>query len=115
MITKQDLDAAIKECEGQRSPNANTALKLAAFYTIKRELYPEEGVPRTIDSGYSYAAPPQVEPISTIDFDSDTEFGEAVNGQDIIKVLSKLDETMTNLYVINPPLYRQIMRGLSEL
>ena len=42
MITEKDLQEAIAECIGQRNPNANTAIKLAAFYTIKRELYGED-------------------------------------------------------------------------
>ena len=41
MITENDLQEAIAECEGVRNPTANTCLKLAAFYTIKDKLYPE--------------------------------------------------------------------------
>ena len=41
MITEQDLQEAIAECQGERHPNANTCMKLAAFYTIKNELYPD--------------------------------------------------------------------------
>ena len=42
MITEQDLREAIAECQGQRNPNANTCIKLAAFLTIQRELYGKE-------------------------------------------------------------------------
>lgn len=117
MITKEDLDSAIKECEGQRSPNANTALKLAAFYTIKKELYPEpkEDQPRTIDSGYSYSFQPEIDSQGTIDFETGTEFSELVNGKYINDVLYKLDEIVSNLYIVNPALYRQIIRNLSDL
>ena len=41
MIREEDLQEAIAECQGQRNPNANTAIKLAAFYTIRRELFGE--------------------------------------------------------------------------
>lgn len=37
MIKLEDLEEAIAECQGQRNPNADTCIKLAAFYTIKRK------------------------------------------------------------------------------
>ena len=42
MITEKDLQEAIAECQGERSPNASTCIKLAAFYTIKEHLYPDQ-------------------------------------------------------------------------
>ena len=39
MITEKDLQEAIAECQGERNPNANTCIKLAAFYTIRNELF----------------------------------------------------------------------------
>ena len=42
MITEKDLQEAIAECEGQRNPNANTCVKLAAFYIIKDHLFPQQ-------------------------------------------------------------------------
>ena len=116
MITLQDLESAIKECEGQRNPNSSTALKLAAFYTIKNELYPKEEQFNNMinNKGYSYAAPP-VDASNTIEFDSGTEFGKAVNGMRVEDVLRKLDEIMSSLYVIEPSLYNQIIQSLIEL
>ena len=114
MIRLEDLEEAIKECEGQRSPNANTALKLAAYYTIKNELYPSAEQPRTIDSGYSYAAPP-VEERSTIDYDSDTEFGAVVNGKETTPVMAILDDLMTVLQSAQPRLHRRIIEKIAEL
>ena len=35
MITEMDLQEAIAECQGKRNPNADTCIKLAAFYIIK--------------------------------------------------------------------------------
>ena len=35
MITEKELQEAINECLTSKNPNANTCLKLAAFYTIK--------------------------------------------------------------------------------
>lgn len=114
MITLQDLEEAIKECEGQRSPNANTALKLAAFYTIRNELYPQKGEPPTINGGYSFAAPPMPGK-GTIDFESDTEFGEAINGKETQPVMAILDELMSVLQSAQPRLHRRIVEKIEEL
>ena len=45
------LDEAIAECQGQRNPDSKTCMMLAAFLTIKKELYPEHYSP----PGYSFA------------------------------------------------------------
>ena len=97
--------------QGQRNPNASTCLKLASYYTIKNELFPKNNQPI---ANYSFAAPP-VETSSTIDFDADTDFGRSVNGKSVDDVLNKLNEIMTGLYVINPPLYRKILRELADI
>ena len=61
MITRHDLEEAIAECQGQRNPNASTCLKLAAFYTIRKELFGEE---KEVEQPmYSYAP----EPIETLE------------------------------------------------
>lgn len=117
MITENQLNEAIAECNGQLHPNANTCIKLAAFYTIKNEMFPKHGemFPNNpqIENGYSYTAPPGIAD-NTIDFDSDSEFAKAVNGRKTNEVMAKLDEVMTGLYVVNPPLYRRIMRDMTE-
>ena len=107
MITREQLDEAICEMQGQRHPDANTCLKLASYYTIKKEMFPE-GEPRQMD-GYSYAPP-----TDTIDLDSGTEFAETVKRMSAGDAWRKLDEVMTALYVINPALYRRILRDLRE-
>ena len=109
MITLQDLESAIKECEGQRSPNANTALKLAAYYTIKNELYPS-GEP-VVERGYSFAAPPA----NGIDYSSETAFGQAVNGKDTESVMAVLDDLMSVLQSAQPRLHRRIVDKIQDL
>lgn len=109
MITEDKLNEAIAEMTGQRHPDANTCLKLASYYTIRNELFPKNAP--QIDRGYSAAPPPGD---YTIDYDSGTEFSQAINGRDITEVLKVLDELMTGLYVVNPPFYRRIMRDLTE-
>lgn len=115
MITRHDLDAAIAECVGERDPNASTCIKLAAFYTIRRELYPEADQRREADeSGYSYAAPPRVEtPIAHIN--SESEFAQTAEGLPLDDVWGIVDELMEATAVANPPLYRAVLRRLDEL
>ena len=105
MISQQDIEDAIAECQGQRNPNANTCIKLAAFYTIRRELF---GTP---DIGYSYASEPAEK---EIEYDSGTEFSDTIKGMPCEKVLPILDEAMTALRVVNPRLYASIIRKLNE-
>lgn len=115
MITEQELTSAIKECEGQRSPDANTARKLAAYYIIRNELYPPKTEePRTITTGYSYALPSE-SASSTIDYDSGTEFGEAINGREPYPVLEIIDELMSVLRTAQPRVYRRILEQIEEL
>lgn len=38
MITDQALQEAIAECNGKKNPDANTCMKLAAYYTIRDHL-----------------------------------------------------------------------------
>ena len=104
MITEKDLDTAIAECQGKRNPNANTCIMLAAFYTIKREMFGED------KPDYSFAPAP-VE--NVIDFDSDSEFAKAIDGKKQETVLPVLDELMSALNVIQPRLYNAVMVKLS--
>lgn len=105
MITEKDLQEAIAECKGQRNPSAQTCIKLAAFYILKDHLFPED---RPM---YSYAPPPEsIENI--IDYQSDTDFGRAVNGRTIKEVFPVIDDLMTATYVYNKPLYDATLREL---
>lgn len=58
MITEHDLQEAIAECQGERNPNAQTCIKLAAFYTIRDHLYPEPQQDQIEPRTYSYTAAP---------------------------------------------------------
>lgn len=102
MITEKDLLEAIAECQGDRNPNANTCIKLAAYYTILNEL--NKSAPT-----YSYAAGP---PGDRIELESDTEFAKIISGMDPGEVLLVMDELMTALQVVNPRLYAGVMRKL---
>ena len=113
MITENQLNEAIAEMQGQRNPNAGTCLKLASYYTIKNEMFPKEE-PQTIRSSYSFAAPP-VSDHNVIDYVSDTDFGKSVNGKNIDDVMKRLDEVMAGLFVINQPLYKRILREMTDI
>jgi len=108
VITERDLQEAIAECQGERNPNANTCIKLAAYFTIYDHLYPKqaekvEEVPQTIfktvDDG-------------TIADYGDTEFYKAIKGKKPSDVWAVMDELMETIQVINPKLYDGVMRQL---
>lgn len=109
MITEKDLLEAIAECQGQRNPNANTCIKLAAYYTIldniRKEAEPgEQPIPM-----YSYDAPKQER------YYSESEFGDIVSRHETADVLKVVDELMETLRVMQPRLYDAFIRKLAAL
>lgn len=108
MITETDLKAAIAECQGKRNPDANTCIKLAAFYTIQREMFGEEKQAEPTQS-YSYASAPE----SLIEYDGESEFAKSIDGRKQDEVLPILEELMQTLQVIQPRLYNAVMNKLS--
>ena len=108
MITQQDLKQAIAECQGERNPNANTCIKLAAFLTIHRELFGEEKEAEQLPA-YSYAPAPE----GFIMADGDSEFARLVDGRNQTEVIPVLDELMSTLQIIQPRLYNAVMDKLS--
>ena len=109
MITEKDLQEAIAECEGQRNPTANTCIKLAAFYTIKQYLFPDNTNVIT-PSSYSYS---RSQDLNYIEYDSGTEFSDLINGRRIDEVLPVIDDLMNTVSVVNPKLYASAIRALS--
>lgn len=108
MITEQDLQEAIAECLGERSPNANTCVKLAAFYTIRDQLYPAED--RRALPAYSFSPPPASS--YTVPDLGDTPFYKAIAGRDTEDLWPILDEIFTALRMAYPRLYDLAMRKL---
>ena len=110
MITEKDLKEAIAECEGERKPNANTCIKLAAFYTILDNMYGNEKKAeiRPYDN-YSMAA--SAEP----DYLTDSEFSQIIADIGIGKAFPIIDELMATLSVLNPKLYDAVMRKLDSM
>lgn len=100
MITRQDLQQAIIECQNAPNPNANTCIKLAAFLTIEREMYGEP-------PEYSYAPP-----TDQIIAEGNSDFLRAIDGKNQTEVIPVLDELMSTLQIIQPKLYDAVMARL---
>lgn len=114
MITENDLRAAIAECQGERNPNANTCMKLAAYYTILNNLYPETPEREEMPS-YS-GSPAPINPVKeTVEYFSGTEFSRAINGVSAAPVWEIMDELMTVLQAIKPGLYEGVLRKLRDM
>jgi hypothetical protein len=95
LITRKDLLDAIEKCQGQKNPNANTCIKLAAYYTILDHT-PE-------DSSYSYANQPP-----------NSEFMRIIKDKKMDDVLFVMDEMMEELQAIAPKLYYETMERLNR-
>lgn len=111
MITEKDLQEAIAECRGVRNPNANTAIKLAAFLTIQRELFGEERPAAT----YSFAEPPDKDQYSgaeSVGNYGSSDFLQAIQGKDPGAVWKIMDELMDTLKMVNERLYNSIIRKI---
>ena len=111
MITEKDLHEAIAECQGERNPNANTCIKLAAYYTILNEMRPKVG---SMASGDATPSRDQVPVASAIYIQSESEFAQIVNGMDQERLMPLIDELMQTLQVVNPRLYDSVIRKLTE-
>ncbi len=108
MITERDLQEAIAACEGERNPNANTCIKLAAFYTIREQMFPTKREQEPVF--YSQAVPQEY---STA-YESDTEFGQAVRDMRMDDLMPIMDELMSAIQVLNPRLYDSVMRKIFD-
>lgn len=102
MIRLEDLKEAIAECEGERDPNANTCIKLAAYYTIMENLYGS----RVEAPTYSYAAP-EIEPQR---YKSGTEFAMIAENLTKDELMPVFDELMDTIQMIQPRLYDSVMK-----
>ena len=51
---------------------------------------------------------------NTVKYQSGTEFADAVYGRDVDEIMGIMDELMSTLSVVNPPLYRSVMRRVVE-
>ena len=111
MITEKDLQEAISECLGQRNPNANTCIKLAAFYTIRREMFGEtEPIQTPVYSQAGYDEKTE----RIVNYTGESEFSKIINGMDAGHAWRVMDELMKTLAVLHPKLYNGVMIKLEE-
>lgn len=108
MITEQDLKAAIAECEGAKSPNANTCIKLAAYYTILNYLT-EEKPTRVQEPAVKYSYDNEIQ----IPY-SDSEFSQIIEERGIERAFPVIDELMETLKVLNTRLYQSVVNKLLD-
>ena len=111
MITEQALQEAIAECQGERNPNRETCMMLAAFYTIQDRLYPKER------PSYSFAPPPTdvvTSGAGTVGDYGISDFLRAVKGKDEAMAWAVMDELMDTLLMVNKRLYESIMAKLNK-
>lgn len=106
MIREDDLREAIAEMQGQKNPNANTCIKLAAYYTILDHITGNESQPVYSDMA-SYSAGS-----SAIEYEGESDFAKAIKGRDPGEVWPVIDELMTTIQVIHPRLYTGVMAKL---
>ena len=118
MITLNDLEQAIAECQGERYPNANTCIKLAAFLTIRRELFGKAEQSPVPAQMFSYtSAPVQMqasETPQTVTYSGNSEFAQAVQGRNASDMWAIIDDLMTSLAIKQPQLYNAVMRKINE-
>ena len=110
MITENDLKQAILECQGERNPNANTCIKLAAYLTILESLYPKEdkSTPEPIKA---QKAANNNDLIGDL---GDTDFYRMIQGKKYTDVLAVVNELMDTVYIMNPKLYDGVMHELMK-
>lgn len=97
MITRKDLLDAIEKCQGQKNPNANTCIKLAAYYTIL------EHTPENLNE-YSFASKP-----------SNSEFMRLIKNKNLDEVLLTMDDIMEDLQANNPKMYYSAMERIKRI
>jgi len=100
MISKRELDGAIRECE-DAPVSYQTCEKLATFYTIRDHIAVEP-----TEVAYSYDEPPGIGDYG------ESEFLQAVKGHPEGEILLLMDELMQTILITNPRLYQGVMRQI---
>lgn len=101
MITKRELDGAIREFEDAPVSYQNCE-KLATFYTIREHAFGD----KSTELEYSYDAP------QGIDDYGDTDFLQAIKGRSEDEIWLIMDELMETILITNPRLYDGVMRKI---
>ena len=110
MIYERDLDEAIAECLGERNPSSSTCIKLASFYALKNQMYPDKQNEDHEMPTYSYASPPQ-DDLIRID-GIDTDFARLIDGRKQSDVWPLIDELVSTIQILQPRLYDAVIKKL---
>lgn len=120
MITERDIDQAITECLAERDPDAWTCIRMAAFLTIKQQLFdktkqlPEDYKGMRMLRGASFASAPQTPAPQIISYSSGTEFASKIDGKTADNVWPIMDELMTVLQTLEPQIYANVLREIAK-
>lgn len=109
MITMQDVDAAIAECQGARHLSARSVELLAALYTIKDHMT-QPGPELKAQEGYSYQAEPAR--VEVVRYMGQSPFARAIYGRPARDVWLLMDDLMSAVRTQAPRLYDSVMRQL---
>ena len=112
MIRENDVREAIAEMQGQKNPNANTCIKLAAYYILMDHIKEKEAVPTTTPTQDYSAMSSYSAGSSAIEYQGESDFAKAIYGRDPSEVWPIIDELMTTIQVIHPRLYTGVMAKL---
>ena len=116
MFTKYELLDGISELMEGKNTIQNCE-KLAAIYTVLDHLYPENAEKTALNvqnEGYSYDNKVETESKPVVGRYGNSEFLQAVAGNDIKNVLLLMNELMDAITVLNPRLYDSVIRRLYE-
>lgn len=104
MITKQELEEAIAECESMPS-SYQSCEKLAVFYTVYRYLYGTENAHSEVIPPCKYITEKY----------GDSEFLTAVTDKKEKSVFGVIDELMSTLQIVNPKLYNATLTKITDI
>lgn len=112
MIKEDDLREAIAEMQGQKNPNAQTCIKLAAYYIIQDHLMDKAAGQETRPVEYEPYSMSGSEP--GITYEGESEFAQLIHGKDQDAVMAVMDELMSTLHVMHPRLYDGVINKIYE-
>lgn len=107
MISKAEIEKAIADCQGDRKPDANTCIKLAAYYVILDHIEPKA---KNL-SKMSFAS----EPVEQVRHNGNSEFYEVIKELRAEDVIAVMDDLMDAVQGLMPRLYTATIKKLKAL
>lgn len=105
MIKLDELNEAILECENADRHTYDDCIRLAALYTIRRQLYGDS------ENTAVQAREKQQDVIGNY---GDSDFLQLSHGKSVEKMMAIFDELMTALEITNTRLYDGVMRKIAK-